>query len=549
MRSLVVLPLVLALSMALAACESRATFSDWEWERLQSLANLPDPPPDTSNKVVGHPAAIALGKKLYFDPGFSGPAQLVDSLGRTIPYARAPRGQEMGISCNTCHQVSRAGGDSTSVPLHVSIGAGAYDVNGQQSLNAAYYPLLYWNGRSDSLWSQIVAVAESEVSMGSDRLKIVWRLADAYRAEYEAVFPEHPLPAIMDSVAAQKARLLPDGSCRLVDDACPAPHCRMAFGECLPRYPLRGKPGYEGQIGLVDDGTLRTCQRGQATTPPEPFDDAFDCMDQVDQLEITRLYVNFAKAIAAYEYTLISRDSAFDRFVNEGPDSRAISPEAVRGARLFVGKASCIDCHRTPLFSDGKFHDIGVPQAGAFVPSMTDCPSGGWCDCVTDDIHQPNNCLPWGYRDGLRKLQSNKFRRDSIYSDDEVCRNQNSLHIDPSYARENPDECDGRVRFYSSLLVEREAQKYTWRTPSLRDVALTAPYMHDGFYQTLEQVIWHYNGGGAPGDTPARDPRLAPLGLTDAEVSDLVEFLKTLNGAPLPESVVAPPQLPPPSPF
>jgi cytochrome c peroxidase len=541
--------LVLASLLVLASCEARSTFTAWEWERLESLANLPDPPPDHSNAAVGDPAAEALGHRLYFDPSFSGPAQLVDMLGRPIASARAPRGEEMGISCNSCHQVDRAGADHTSVPRHVSIGAGAYDVNGQQTLNAAHYPLLYWNGRSDSLWSQILAVVESDVSMGGDRLKVAWRLADAYRAEYEAAFPDWPLPAAMDGVAAQQARLEADGSCRLDGESCPAPHCSVRHGACLPRFPLRGKPGYEGQLGLVPDGTLRGCQRGQATTPPEPWDDAYDCMELADQRAVTRVFVNFAKAIAAYEVRLVSRDSAFDRFVNEGPGSTVISAAARRGARLFVGKASCIDCHRTPLLSDGDFHDIGVPQLGVHVPGLGDCPRGGWCDCVSDDVHQPGNCLPWGHRDGLRKLQASRFRRDSFYSDDAECQRTASLHDDPLFAREHPGACDGRVASYSRLRVDADSSRGAWRTPSLRDVAHTAPYMHNGLYATLEEVIWHYDGGGSSGDPATRDPRLSPLGLSDRDVADLVAFLHTLTGAPLPAEVAAPPPLPPPSPF
>jgi cytochrome c peroxidase len=89
--------------------------------------------------------------------------------------------------------------------------------------------------------------------------------------------------------------------------------------------------------------------------------------------------------------------------------------------------------------------------------------------------------------------------------------------------------------------------KGAWRTPSLRDVALTAPYMHDGYYRTLEDVVWHYNNGGAASGsgqfdkTPERAVQIKPLALTEDEMSDLVEFLKTLTGAPLsPDQLVRP---------
>ena len=85
---------------------------------------------------------------------------------------------------------------------------------------------------------------------------------------------------------------------------------------------------------------------------------------------VTQVLVNFGKAIAAYENKLVSLEAPFDRFVHEGKDSTAISPAAKRGARLFVGKASCIDCHNGPMLTDKGFHNIGIPQVGDHVPTL-----------------------------------------------------------------------------------------------------------------------------------------------------------------------------------
>jgi cytochrome c peroxidase len=95
--------------------------------------------------------------------------------------------------------------------------------------------------------------------------------------------------------------------------------------------------------------------------------------------------------------------------------------------------------------------------------------------------------------------------------------------------------------------------KGAWRTPSLRDVALTSPYMHDGVYRTLEEVVWHYNVGGAPSGSGQFDKPLAhavqikPLGLRDDELADLVEFLKTLTGEPLAPTLIVRPDAGSPS--
>jgi cytochrome c peroxidase len=273
-------------------------------------------------------------------------------------------------------------------------------------------------------------------------------------------------------------------------------------------------------------------------------------MQLADQLLVTRIFVNFAKSVAAYEYTLISKDSPFDKWADAGFPAGMLSPAAERGARLFVGKAACAECHEGPMFSDYKFHAIGVPQLGTYVPTTADCPAGGWCDCVTNDQMLPQNCLPKGARDGLRKLRANRFRRDSTWSDDEECRRHYTLHVDPNYDAAHPDECDGKVKYYGLLLDDSTVGQ--WRTPSLRDVAITGPYMHDGVYTTLREVIEHYNKGGMHslgGETLGTiDDKIKVLNLTDQEIDDLVAFLETLTGE-VDTTVTDPPVVPPASAF
>src|SRR5262249_21770095 len=140
-------------------------------------------------------------------------------------------------------------------------------------------------------------------------------------------------------------------------------------------------------------------------------------MDPADQKLIQRVVVNFAKAIAAFEARLISRNSDFDKFVADlrdghGNESTAISSEAKNGARLFVGKAGCSDCHNGPLLASDKPFNIGIPQAGQGIPKVEDCPAGGVCDCVT-----PNNCIPFGALDGIQKLKTHTYLRTSMWSD------------------------------------------------------------------------------------------------------------------------------------
>jgi cytochrome c peroxidase len=482
-------------------------FTKAEWDNLSSLANLPPPPPDPANKYVGDARAETLGHQLFFDTRFSGVATGVDILGHPMSFqARAPVGQPIQIACATCHNLQHGGVDPSTVPGNVSVGAGLYDVNAQSPINAAYYPLKYWNGRYDSLVWQIVAVAESAVSMNGNRLKTAWMLSDLYRAPYSAIFTDHPLPDFGISRAGQAALLLPDGRCSTsAGGAPPCPTGCVAetdsgVSACWPRFPLDGKPG-----------KTPGCQRGLAS---EPFGDAFDCMSTADQAAVTWAYVDYAKAIAAYEFTLTSRTSDFDRWIQAGPQSQLISASAQRGARLFVGFAGCLECHRTPLFSDGQFHNIGVPQSGVGVPTEADC----------DPTSKAASCQALGWYTGLGTLNSaagKVFRIDGPYSD-------------------NPTDTS-RAVYYQ--LTQDVSMKGSWRTPSLRDVAITAPYMHDGYYRTLADVVQHYNQGGTlDGTAPAElAKQILPLGLDDGEMSDLVEFLRTLTGDTLPCAVTEDP--------
>ncbi|MDX8412226.1 MAG: cytochrome c peroxidase [Mariprofundaceae bacterium] len=163
---------------------------------------------------------------------------------------------------------------------------------------------------------------------------------------------------------------------------------------------------------------------------------------------------NIAAAIAAFERTIISSNSPFDRW--QAGDQTAISESAKRGFKLFTTRAMCTFCHNGPNFSDSRFHNIGVNS------------------------------------------------------------------IDP-----------GRFEVSNS-----NSDRNAFKTPGLRHIALTPPYMHDGSKVTLRSVLEFYNRGG---DRPGGGNKLSPLGLSDAELDDLLAFLLALTGEAIEVTV---PQLP-----
>lgn len=515
--------------------ESGCQFSEVEFNRLQTLSGLSDPVPDLANRLTdpanrdlsdGGPLTPAerLGQQFYHDARFSGVATQRDIAGRIVAQqARAPLGEPINISCNTCHDLSRGGTDPTSIPGNVSVGAGWYDVNSQSTLNSAHYPLKYWNGRYESLVWQITSVAESGVSMNGTRIATAWTISQIpqYRQAYQRVFGDEPLFGRLVPTTADLATDPNDvnfGQCALVSGRCPTERGCVAeparYAGCWPRWPLTGKPGSrcapEGAACPIEQGCREVDNACWG-----PVQARFERLPEVDQTSFTRIYVNWAKAIVAFEYQLTTGTTPFDAWVATGdPDSNLISPAAKRGARLFVGKAACIDCHSTPLFSDGAFHNIGVPQRGPAVPTETDVDGAG--RAFADGWHRGLQIILAGRQSGID--ENRRFRTSPAPA---------------PWADSTPDLVN--VANQQSLskypLAVSEDMRGAWRTPSLRQIAETGPYMHNGFYQSLEEVVRHYNVGGTQeGAAPERlSKRLRPLGLTDREVADLVAFLETLT--------------------
>jgi cytochrome c peroxidase len=248
---------------------------------------------------------------------------------------------------------------------------------------------------------------------------------------------------------------------------------------------------YEAIFGPLPE--LTDLSRFPATG--KPGDPSFDGMAPEDQVAINRVYSYFGKAIEAYERRLVSRNSAFDRLL--AGDDRALESAAVRGAKLFIGRASCNECHRGPTFTDYKFHNIGAPQIGAHV-GQTDA----------------------GRADGIAKVLGDPFNRAGRFSDHPEDQHLRSLVVSP-------------------------ADIGSFKTPGLRSVSRTAPYMHDGVYLTLWDVLQHYRFGGGTGNfTGTRSPAIQPLNLSDRDLEDLIAFLESLDGAPLPDALVTAPPLP-----
>ena len=195
------------------------------------------------------------------------------------------------------------------------------------------------------------------------------------------------------------------------------------------------------------------------------------------------------KAIASFERTIVSGDSPFDKFYFGG-DRSAMSDQAKRGFEVFVGQGRCVSCHvieqTQAIFTDNKFHNIGV---------------------------------------GINKIQADVPRLASEF-------------LKAKAAGANVDKAvlaDPKVSDLGRFAVTNAFDEIGgFKTSTLRNIALTAPYMHDGSLKTLKDVVKHYNEGGkSPGDMTQVNPYLSggirPLNLTDQQIDDLVAFMEALT--------------------
>lgn len=191
-------------------------------------------------------------------------------------------------------------------------------------------------------------------------------------------------------------------------------------------------------------------------------------------------------ALASYERTLVSGNSSFDRWYF-GKDKTTIGESAQRGFALFRGKARCIACHtvaqKFALFTDDDFHNTGIGYYATMRPASAKLEvllAPGRPERVETDI--------------LRATGTEQFHDLGRYE-----------------------------------VTGLPADRWRYRTPTLRNVALTAPYMHDGSLPSLRDVLLFYNRGGVPNEV--LDPLISPLGLSDAEIDDLLSFLQSLTGS------------------
>lgn len=203
--------------------------------------------------------------------------------------------------------------------------------------------------------------------------------------------------------------------------------------------------------------------------------------DQVTMKEVTQ-------AIASFERTVVAGNSPFDRWYYGG-DSKALTPAQVRGFQVFVGQGRCVSCHvveqTQALFTDSRFHNIGI---------------------------------------GVTAIQSDVPRLAGAFLEAKA----KGVDVDVAVLTDKKTSELGRF-----AVTDQFDDLGGFKTPTLRNVALTAPYMHDGSLKTLKEVMVHYNNGGIgkAGDkvNDFLSGGIRPLNLTGQQMEDLAAFMEALT--------------------
>jgi cytochrome c peroxidase len=300
-------------------------------------------------------------------------------------------------------------------------GVGTTDRRTMPIAGAARSPFLFWDGRKDSLWAQALGPLESPAEHGGTRTQYAHVVADCYAREYTQLFGA-----------------LPD----------------------LSRVPRSAGPVADRQAAS-----------------------AWNALSRAQRDDVTRVFVNAGKAIAAYERRIEFGASRFDRYVaavttgQSGPN--VLREDEVAGLRLFIGKGNCTQCHSGPLLTSNEFHNTGVPS-------------------------RPELALDHGRLAGAAAVLSDEFNCRSQWSD----------------ARERCSELEFIVTGDHTL-------DRAYKVPSLRNVAERAPYMDAGQLATLADVLDHYNRAPA---AAVGHTELRPLRLKALELRQLEAFLRTLSG-------------------
>jgi cytochrome c peroxidase len=418
------------------------------------LVKTPESP--TAEEV----ALAKFGEQLFFDPGFSSDGK---------------------VACSTCHDPEQFFTDRRDISVGVATGTR----NTPSIVNVRYWTQLFWDGRATSLTLQALGPLENMREHGITRGRVAQVLFQKYRKDYEerfGAFPQDITGLVSSANVFEAAPRKPEFF--LTDDM-------AEFTYNSSDYKAKYKMKYYKDRGYStrEAATFVTSFYDSDRHDETVANRVYTSLNYMQKNKIDEVFLNFGKAIAAYEKTLVAVNAPFDEFakrVAAEPNADVseffnedFGPEEYQGYRLFTGQAGCTNCHNGPMFSDEQYHNIGL---------------GSWSDSI--DLGRAVGV----YEGFFCVFESLEYKKE--------CAQQNTA----STSRYNAG---------------------AFRTASLRNLAHTYPYMHDGRYETLRDVLEHYNWLSNKPYVGYRSDKLWELRLSESELDNLEAFLISLSAPEL----------------
>ena len=518
---------ILAFGSLLSACDApNDNFTEQEWAQIQKLEPLKGAPPRSPYNLRDQDEDVAkLGQMLFFDK------EVAEAI--TVAGPSGAVGEVKKVACVNCHDTPyysdshlttpgtmASNGMLASIPHGRSFSAS----NTGQLVNLHWNEWALWAGRFDSLVEHGTGVwGTSATVMAQARF-----LYAKYKDEWNVVFPDNQLDPRLGLPTTDPANI----------------------------FPATGNP--------------------PDTLPADALEN------------INKMRSNLGRLFDTYPRMLMSPGSPFQRYVRDR-DYSALTGAQKRGLKLFIGKAACNDCHNGPTLADNRFHNIGAPNV-TMVPGNPNAvaPNRGRATAVAANVTSlntfdanPNAVIFSGAGRYSDDQQKGYERLDALRNQDRdhcLCRKTDAVADaaactaavmsspvqmalasdnnipclvmdDAGYCTCRQTEAVADITKCTDVVMSSTVQqvlrtntkvaclKYDdtlegmFRTPTLLNVAETGPYFHSGSVQTLEEVIQFYNqGGGITGFAGTKSPQVRPLGLSEDEVQDLAEFLRSLTG-------------------
>ncbi len=415
-------------------------------------------------------------------PLFSPQQKKLALLGEKFFFDRSFSNNET-ISCAHCHEPTK--NFSNGLPVGMALGVGTRKV--PSLLNAYHRDWLFWDGRADSLEAQALGPIENPLEHGISRVRALQVIYKHYKKEFESHFgPWSPIltKALLEEEAMPQLQAI-------------TPATKVSA------YGLASLKDF-----FVMDSILMSAKRKNlspiqelnqrshvVTSPPPAWIKRWQQFSDEEQKNINKVFSQFGKAIATYERTIISKDSPFDLFakkfltLNEPNKAfhKDFGEKEFKGLQLFLGPGKCSHCHSGEMFTDEQFHNIGLSR-----------------------LKDKTESIDMGRAIGALHVQKNLFN----------C-------LGDFFPEHKEKQSCQQLRFLDTENLEFVG---AFKTPSLRNVALQAPYGHDGRFPSIRSVLDHYNTldikkGGEIGHI---EETLFRLDFQEEELNALEAFLRSL---------------------